>query len=283
MKNRLHLSFSAHVSLKFGAVLFACLASLAFTAAAPVSAEEQLPDRFMMRLGGYLVHNADTVVRLDANGLPVGTYIDFQQTLGGDTRATVFWMDGVYRFNENHALGFSWYDLKFTGNRVLGQDIVWGGYTFPLATPVSSELKFDVYKLNYRYSLYRNDKVELGLALGLHVMHTFASISAYTINQAQSDAVTAPLPVFGLFASYNFTPRFSAFYNYEAFFINYQDKARGGLEDFLIGLEYRVFRHVALGAAYSRFTTNLELKDNSKTLTVNSGWNGGMLYGGLYF
>jgi len=127
---------------------------------------------------------------------------------------------------------------------VPGQDIVWGGFTFTLATPVSSELKFDMFKLDYRYSLQHNEKVELGASVGLHIMHTFASISAYSINQAQSGAVTTPLPVFGLFASYS----------------DYQDKARGGLEDFLLGVEYRLFRNVALGAAYSRFTTNLELK-----------------------
>jgi hypothetical protein len=249
-----------------------------------VSAEEEaFPDRFMLRLGGYTVHNADTIVRLDLNNLPIGTYIDFHDTLNGDTRATVSWIDGIYRFNDRHGLGFSWYELRFTGSTVLGQDIVWGGVTFPLSTQVDSELKFDVYKLNYRYSVYHNDKVELGASLGLHIMRASASINAYEINLTQSDAVTAPLPVFGLFASYNFTPRFSAFYGYESFFIDYQDKARGGMEDFLIGLEYRLFRHFSLGAAYSRFSLNLQLKGDNKTLYVDNGWNGGMLYGAFYF
>ncbi len=39
--------------------------------------EEQLPDRFMLRLGGYAVKGADTIARLDANNGPVGTYVDF--------------------------------------------------------------------------------------------------------------------------------------------------------------------------------------------------------------
>ncbi len=84
--------------------------------------EEKLPDRFMVRLGGYAINSANTIMRLDATNLPIGTYIDFHDTLGGDTRGTFVRLDGLYRFNEHHALGFAWYDVKFTGSRVLGRD-----------------------------------------------------------------------------------------------------------------------------------------------------------------
>ena len=264
------------------------VAAIAFTAfvlvsAVRVGAEELLPDTFMLRLGGYHAHNADTILRLDANDIPIGTYIDFHDTLGGDTQSTVFRMDGLYRFNDKHGIGFSWYTLKFTGHTVLGQDIEWGGNDIFKGQTVDSEVKFDVYKLNYQYSVYHNDKVELGASVGLHIMRIFASINAAGITGAQSEAVTAPLPEFGLFADYNFTPRFSAFYNYQWFFINYQDKVRGGLQDFLFGLEYRVFRNVALGVAYNRFALNAKIQKDLTTLYMNTNWNGGMLYGALYF
>ena len=245
--------------------------------------EEKLPDTFGIRLGGYAIENADTIVRLDAANAPVGTYIDFHDTLGGDTRSTIVRLDGFYRFNDHHALGFSWYNVKFTGSRVLGEDINWGDNTYPINTQVDSTLKFDVYKLNYQYSLYHNEKVELGAVFGFHIMRVYASISASGINQAQSTAVTAPLPVWGIFADYKFTPRFSVYYNYQVFFIDYEDKAKGGIQDTLVGLEYRLFRNFALGAAYNRFNLNLELKGDRTTLFADTGWNGAMLYGALYF
>jgi hypothetical protein len=265
--------------------LVAASAFTAFMLAGAVLAgaeEEVLPDTFMLRLGGYHAQNADTVMRLDSNNLPFGTYIDFHDTLGGDTSTTVFRMDGLYRFNDKHGLQFSWYALRFTGTKVLDRDIQWGDLTFPINATVNSELKFDVYKLSYQYSVYHNDKVELGASVGLHIMHISTSINAGSLGD-QGEAVTAPLPVLGLFADYNFTPRFSAYYNYQWFFINYQDKAKGGLSDFLIGLEYRVFRNVALGFAYNRFGMGLEVKGDAKTLNLNTNWNGGMLYGALYF
>jgi hypothetical protein len=262
----------------------ACAASILLIGAAPARAEEeQLPDRFMLRLGGYHARNADTILRLDANNLPVGTYVDFHDTLGGDTQTTVLRADALYRFNDNHALELSWYGLKFTGVRSLSKDFVWNGQTYAASTVVDSKIKFDIYKLNYQYSVYHNDKVELGALIGFHVMRTFAGISASGTNEAQSQAVTAPLPVWGIFANYNFTPRFSVYYNYQVFFIDYEDKARGGMQDTLFGLEYRLFRHVALGAAYNRFNLNMELKGDKSTLYVDTGWNGGMLYGSLYF
>jgi len=252
--------------------------------AGPAFAEdEQFPDRFMLRLGGYHARSADTIMRLDANNFPVGAYIDFDQTLGGDTSTTVARMDGLYRFNDKHGLGLSWYALKFKGSRVLSKELTWGDHTYAASTQVDSEIKFDVYKLNYQYSLFHNEKVELGALFGFHIMRAFAGISASGTVLSQGQAITAPLPVFGLFADYNFTPRFSAFYNYQWFFINYQDKVRGGLQDFMIGLEYRLFRHVALGAAYNRFALSLEAKGDAATLNLNTNWNGGMLYGAVYF
>jgi hypothetical protein len=89
--------------------------------------------------------------------------------------------------------------------------------------------------------------------------------------------------VFGLYADYNFTPRFSAFYNYQFFFINYEDKVKGGLQDFLIGLEYRLFRNFSLGAAYNRFGMAMEIKKENTTLNLSTNWNSGLLYGALYF
>ncbi len=279
-----HLLLSIH-ALRIagrGILLSVTVTALILGMVVPLHAEEQLPDTFSLKVGGYFIRNADTIMRLDSNNLPLGTYIDFSDTLGGDTTTSVVRTDGLFRFNENHGLGFSWYAFRLKGTRVLDKDITWGNATFPIGVTVDSEIKFDLYKLNYQYSLYHNDKVELGALIGLNVTRVSAGITGNN-QQAQSEAITAPLPVLGLFAEYKFTPRFSAFYNYQWFFIDYQDRAKGGLQDFLIGFEYRLFRHFSLGVAYNRFEANLELKRENNDLTFNTNWNGGIVYGGLYF
>lgn len=268
-----------------GRITFALLVTIAaLTIGTPAWAEEEpLPDRFMLRFGGYQVKNAQTIARLDANNYPVGTYVDFSQTLGGNDTTNVGRLDGLYRFNEKHGITFSWYALRFTGSTVLGQEIIWNGVTYPINTPVDSKLKYDIYKMSYQYSLYHNEEVELGMSFGFHVMHVFAGIDASGISLSEGESVTAPLPVFGLSADYKFTPRFSFYYNYQVFNINYQDKIRGGLQDLLFGLEYRLFRHVALGAAYNRFSLSVDAKGDVSTLHLDTNWSGGLLYGALYF
>jgi len=245
--------------------------------------EERLPDRFMLRLGGYQIRDADTIVRLEENNQPGGAYIDFNETLGGETSATVFRLDGLYRFNERHGIGLGSYALKFTGSKVLDKEIDWAGRIYPANTKVDSEIKFGIYKLDYQYSLFHNDKAELGASFGFNIMKISTSVVAQGINQSGSRSVSAPLPVWGLFADYKFTPRLSAYYNYQFFFVNFQDKNKGAIQDFLFGLEYRLFRNIALGAAYNRFGMQLEAKGDKATLNLDTNWNGGMLYGAVYF
>jgi hypothetical protein len=267
-----------------GRLACVCVVTMVVLLGVPAwAAEELLPDGFMLRFGGYRASNAETIMRLDANNAPVGAYIDFNETLGGESSTTVARLDGLYRFNDKHGLGLSWYTLKFTGSRKLGDNVDWGDQIFPKDMQVDSELKFDVYKLNYQYSLFHNKEAELGALFGFHVMRVSAGINASNGSQSKAEAITAPLPVFGLYADYNFTPRFSAFYNYQFFFVNYQDKVKGGLQDFLIGLEYRLFKPFALGLAYNRFALELDAKGDATTLNVKTSWNGGMLYGALYF
>ena len=86
-------------------------------------------------------------------------------------------------------------------------------------------------------------QAELGVLFGFHVMKTFVGLNATGIGEAKSTAVTAPLPVLGLYADYHFTPRLSAYYNFQFFAIDYENKVKGGLQDFLLGVEYRLFRN----------------------------------------
>lgn len=260
-------------------ILWTCVAVMLPEGSA--RADEAFPDTFSLRLGGYRVQDANTIIRNDSNNAPVGMYVDFHDTLGGETTATVLRADGLYRFNDKHAVAFSWYNIKFNGSADLGKDISWGGIPITQSTHVDSELKFDVVKANYQYSMFHNEKAEMGVGLGLHVMKL--SIDLNAASQSYVEAVTAPLPVFGIFANYHFDPRFQAFYSYQFFFINYDSRIRGGMQDMLFGLDYRLTTHVALGCAFNHFAFSIENRKTNNTVSADSSWNGAMLYAAVYF
>ena len=245
--------------------------------------EEQFPDRFGIRLGGFYIKDADSTLREDLANSPGGRYVDFHDTLGGDNKTTVWRLDGIYRFNERHALTFSWYDSKFTGSTVLDQDLVLPRQTFLKGTQIASNLEIDTYKLSYQYSVYHNEKIELAISAGIHKTHVSESITASGTGQYSSSSINAPLPVLGLFLDYKITPRFSAFYNHQVFFVNYNDKIKGELQDLLFGLEYRVFRNVALGAAYNTSSIHLTVQKTAATFYFDANWSGELVYAAVYF
>lgn len=258
------------------------LATVLLPAAPARADEEPLPDRVMIRLGGFSVRDADTLTRLDSNIAPAGLLIDFEDTLGGANSADVVRLDGLYRFNDRHALGYSWYALKFAGHRTLETQIQWADQTYTVGGTVDSEVRFDVFKLNYQYSLFHQERAELGVLAGLNVMRIGVGLQASGSNEVR-ESVTAPLPVFGVFARYRFSTRWSGYFNYQDFFIDYQNRVKGGLQDLMTGLEYRLSRHVALGAALNGFAVDLESRDEAYTFHANTRWNGWLLYASLYF
>lgn len=260
--------------------------SPALTVTTTTPAAKALPDRFMLRMGGYHARDANTILRLDANNVALGTTIDFAKNLGGETETTVGRVDGLFRFNDAHALTASWYNLSFNGTRTLDRSYQWGDNVLDVNARLDSDIEFDIYKLSYQYSLFHNDQAELGASFGFHVMQTsvgFAGSINGVAGSSTTKSVTAPLPVWGLFASYDFTPKLKTYYTYQVFNINYDDKVKGGIQDFLLGLEYRVIPNVGLGVAYNRFAANLEVEGDATTLYFDTNWNGGMLYGSVYF
>jgi hypothetical protein len=270
--------------------------------ASSVSAEEtqaqrDLPDRFMIR-GGYLyVFGAETDVQLvGQSGL--GTVIDFNKTLHGTQEYSGFRVDAAYRFNERHSMGLSYYRVLRNANRQITSDLTVEDITIAAGAQSTSSLNFDMYRLTYNYSFYRTEKVELGITPGLYIMRVkfditgSATCSGALANCAgqptafgrASEQVTVPLPSIGGFVNYKITPKLMAQVRSDFFYLKVGDNT-GSMFEFYAGLEYRLFKHFALGASFDRLQSNIDLigNDSSKGFAFNNSWNTGFFYGALYF
>jgi hypothetical protein len=237
---------------------------------------EEFPDTWALRVGGFVVNNYNTTIRLDAKGAPVGTSIDFGDTLGGDSSATVARVDGYYRFNPRHRLDLSYYRIQREGSRALDIEIKWGDQIFAINDVVTSELDTGVIKLGYTYSFYHNDDVELGVSAGLHTSIMRASLSDSS-GVSQAETITAPLPVFGFLMDYHITPRWTAKLSTQYFAIDVW-KVRGLLADTLLATEYRFTRHLGAGLGFNHYGTAVELEGENAVLTERSGFRGFLAY-----
>ena len=280
----------------YGQPLLAILA-LGLLCAGPsvVSAEEtttsEQTDKLMIRGGWAYVFGATANVSVGGPVLGVGANVDLTSTLGVNSSTDAFRLDGLYRFNDRHAIGASWYRVGLSGDKSLNQDILIRDQTVKAGAGTQTSLSFNTYRLLYNYSFYRNDKVELAVSPGLYMMKTNFNFAAQgqisgpsgsSLGSATviNEQLTLPLPSIGLVANYNITPKLQFQSRYDIFYLTVGDYT-GSMFEFYAGLEYRVFKHFALGAAFDRLTAGL--KGNGDIgFNVNFGYNLAYVYGTLY-
>ncbi|MGH7216912.1 MAG: hypothetical protein ACREIG_06725 [Nitrospiraceae bacterium] len=246
-----------------------------------------MKDKLMVRGGWAYVFGATANVAVGGPVLGIGTSVDFTNTLGGDTSTDAFRVDGLYRFNDRHAVGFSWYRVGLSGEKSLNQDIQINDQTINAGASTQTGLSLNTYRLLYNYSFYRNDKVELGLSPGLYVIKTnFNFAGQGTINGASGGAtvineqVSLPLPSIGFIANYNITPKLQFQSRYDFFYLSI-GQYTGSMFEFYAGLEYRLFQHFAMGAAYDRLIAGLN-GSGTQGFNVDFGYNLAYIYGTIY-
>lgn len=264
-------------------ILVAAFCAMVFGPSLVYAQDKEFPDRFMIRAGALSLNDVDTIVRVDAANAPVGTNLDFDRDLGGESSTTAARADLGFRFNDRHAVTASWYKFDLDGTRSIQDDIVIGNTTFPAGSGLTSSFSVDVVTLDYRYSFINTREAELGWTIGVHQTQLEFDINRPLTGETQSTDINGPLPVVGFFAAYNFTPRFAWFVDYELFFIDIPDQAGGAMQDFLFGFEFRVLRHVGLGIAFNRFRLEAEQDKESRDILYDYGFNAGYGYAAIYF
>ena len=288
------------VLLKRGWMLLV-VSILLLTVAPPIKAEDKTAeektetpfnDKLMIRGGWAYVFGAAANVAVGGPVLGVGASVDFTQTLGGDTSTDAFRIDTLYRFNERHALGFSWYRVGLSGDKVLTQSIQIRDQIVSAGAATQTSLSFNTYRLIYNYSFYRNDKVELAFSPGLYMMKTnFNFAGQGTITPPNGTAtpgsvilvneqLTLPLPSIGLVANYNITKKLQFQSRYDVFYLSIGNYA-GSMFEFYAGLEYRIVNHFAMGAAFDRLQADLR-GNGHNGFSANFSYNLMYLYASVY-
>ena len=254
-------------------------------------AEEVEVDKFRFAIGGYAIARYDSSISLTDPDLGAGISIDPQDTLGMDFENTVLRIEGYYRFHARHALTYSWYSIDSTGSKSIDKEFEWVGpggnpITIPIGAQVVSSLDYDIFKVGYLWSFHHTDKVELGVGAGLHItrlrMGLDSSITNPPSQTLQNVNTTVPLPVFSLVLNYSVTPKFHWYLKTEAFVVKF-DNWTGSYRDATVGMEYRAWKHVALGAGLSSNSLNIQEDAPNYQLKFDNTISGVLLYVATYF
>ena len=252
-----------------------------------LQAEEAVPDDFQLRLGGYILADQDTDIKVSKQGL--GASINLQDLFEMETKNRVFRLDGYYRFTPKHAVEFSWYNISNSSQSDENIDFEWGDKNISATGALSTFFNTDIYKVNYLYSFYHTEDVELALSAGLHITTLDVGFSGnYTTdgvsdNSGEAAKVTAPLPVAGFRLNYNILPELSVKYAVDYFFLTF-DGYSGALSDSLLTIDYRIMRNFGIGLGYNSTLLRLEADlDEGALLNISHDVSGGLVYGTLNF
>ena len=263
---------------------------LLFLATNYAQASEAAEDKFRIALGGYSVVRYDSTMSLTDETLGAGASINPVDAFALDAKQTVFRLDGHYRFNGVHALTYSIYSIKASGNKILEEEFNWldddgNTITIPVGANINTSLDYDIYKVGYLWSFHHTDKVELAVGAGLHITRIAIGLDAggiYTGNETRDIKTTMPMPVFSFSLAYHITPKFQWYLKPEFFVLKF-DEWDGIYTDISLGMEYRAFDHVGLGLGLGSNSLNLTVKTSDYTFNYDNRVSGLVFYVAGYF
>lgn len=266
------------------------LVTILYAGIYPLHAEDSMPDKFKITLGGYSVFRYDGTMSLTDPSIGAGISISPEDTLGLDNEQSVLRLTGYYRFTKEHALSYSWYRISSQGNKTLTKEFEWldedgNQITIPVGAKVDSSIDYNIFKVGYLWSFHHTDKVELALGAGLHLTRFAVGLRADTTSsggEVQDVAVTVPLPVISLALNYAVTPKFHWSIKSEAFALNYEDW-NGIYTDVTLTMEYRTFENVGLGIGLGSNSLKVTEDTSEHKFIFDNRITGALIYAAAYF
>jgi hypothetical protein len=135
-----------------------------------------VPDRYRIDVGGFRLGSSTNLRRNDGSG--GGSDVAFENDLLLPDTSTRAYLEGSWRISRRHQLSLGWFRNKQAGPaKTLSRDIDWGEHVFTANTQVKAEAGATYISGVYRFAAYRNDRFEIGPALGLGHLSPEATIS----------------------------------------------------------------------------------------------------------
>ena len=245
------------------------------SAAASAEVREPAAERGSLMLAAFQTGRT-TDARLDSDSRS-GTDIDMEDDLGLERYMTVARLSGYVWITQRQRIDFSLFDLSREGSKELDKEITLGDKTFAIDTDVKTLNELKIYKLDYTFAPLSRDRGFLGVVAGLYVARTGVAVSDSTRGTAESQQLTAPLPVFGLRGEYAFGERFTLRGAAELFAIE-TGGINGRLHDSYVGVDYSFAKRFALGVAYNDVSMNVSAQEAGFHGRLDAGYQGALLY-----
>lgn len=245
----------------------------------PLTASAQ-PNDNMERasiLFGAFITDRDSSTRLDSDAGD-GTDLDLEDDLGLESSTSVARLGGYFWLGRRHRIDGAFFDLSRSASIPIQETIDFGDETFEIDTVVNTEADLSIMKADYTFAAIARERGFLGVTAGLYIAETTMALSQATLGRAESEDLTAPLPLFGLRGDYAVGDRITLrgamqWFGYET------DDIDGRLTDFYFGADYGFGERMAVGLAYNKVSMSLGAQEERGFEgRIDWGYDGLLLY-----
>lgn len=245
----------------------------------PLAASAQPSDNMERAsiLFGAFITDRDSSTRLDSDAGD-GTDLDLEDDLGLESSTSVARLGGYFWLGRRHRIDGAFFDLSRSASIPIQETIDFGDETFEIDTVVNTEADLSIIKADYTFAVIARDRGFLGVTAGLYIAETTMALSQATLGRAESEDLTAPLPLFGLRGDYAVSDRITLrgamqWFGYET------DDIDGRLTDFYFGADYGFGKRMAVGLAYNKVSMNLGAQEERGFEgRIDWGYDGLLLY-----
>jgi hypothetical protein len=241
-------------------------------------------DQFTLNLGAMFA-SFGTTANLDSGYYGNGTNLDFQRDFGLQNNQALWRLDGSWRFTPRQQLYFSYVSMNQDGSKNLSRNVQWGNEIYYVGANVKGT--WDTWQANlyYRFSFVQGDKGEFGGTIGV----SYADITASLQGQGQVAGTTAlyygkveghvaaPVPVIGLFGTWQINPQWSLFAD-----VNYLQLNISGVDgrytDARVNVDYFPWKNYGFGAGYLYDDYKIDSTKNSFAGSLDYRFSGWLAY-----
>lgn len=234
-----------------------------------------LSDRFVIGAGGMQA-NLDGTASLNSSGIIDGGNIDLQDDLGFDDTESIWAAKFKWRITDKFNLSLEYLEIDQSNTYAISENIKWGDLVFQTGTAVDAKFNLGFTQLFLGYSLIKTEQAELGIGGGLHFLDIEAKLGGAAIVNgisttyaAESADFLAPLPNFGVYGGYAFSPKWYVGATVDWLDLSIDDYS-GSLTGVGVNIQYQAFEHAGFGVGYKYFNVNVRVKA--------SDWNGKVDY-----
>ena len=240
-----------------GALAAATLLFAGSALAQPVSYTD-VPDRFRIEAGGFRI-GAATDLTFHASGGVISP-VDFE-SLSVPTNATRFYIEGFFRPWRRHQFSLAWYSNNRDGEpTTTARDFTWGDRVITAGASVTAHVNSNYLSGVYRFAAYKNDRFEIGPAIGVGHLSLTAEIDGQLSVTGAAGTLSTPFDVskslgqitgdFGGYFSWWAIKRLLVRGDFRYIYIS-PENSTASITDGRAAAVYHPWRNIGIGLQYS--------------------------------